>query len=703
MTNKVLLVGWESADWNLLLPMIDAGKLPNLARLVENGVVGKLVGHKPDGLAPGWTSMVTGRYACHHGIIADLEPLPNGAGTRPTTRLGRTAPALWDILQEVGKKSLVVGWPASHPAAPIEGTMVSDWFSRYRHAGNGRWPLIAGTLAPAGLAGDLAPLRIHPAELGPAELKSFVPDLEELDPADPFLRGLAIAVAQSTSIQAAACHLLVSRPWDLAAVYFSGIGRIKQHFVNFHPPKLDFVSDAGFARYNKVLETGYVLHDMMLGVLVEQAGGWAETENGLTVALVSERGFGSTDRRRPQDPNKPNARPMRYRVGILAMGGPGIQRDSLAFGNSILDVAPTLLHQLGVPVARDMDGGVLRQLFISPPDLQWVDSWDCAVKELESLGEDTDDNDAASAEGDEITAAIVEQLKWDREFNRAQSFVEARLEGRAIPILERAWDDDRFDSRYANKLIACYIAIKRPDLARVTLKQLVQKRLRQGPEALREWQALEARDPAELNVVEQARKAKFWKQSRTHFHSISNQKAMILYAEGDKDGALEVALRVDPGRIADPVGLLLLRGQLLTDTDRFEEAEAAYAAISEWDEVHLGAVLGLARLRHRQERWDEACDLAAQAVSLRYFNPQGHLQYASACFRLGRPEQAADALRVAIAQDPCMMGAYRRLIALYRGPLNDPGQALMYHAGLRHAHARLKAESLRRKETSDPV
>jgi len=34
---RLLLVGWDSADWKIMHPMIDAGHLPGVARLVEAG------------------------------------------------------------------------------------------------------------------------------------------------------------------------------------------------------------------------------------------------------------------------------------------------------------------------------------------------------------------------------------------------------------------------------------------------------------------------------------------------------------------------------------------------------------------------------------------------------------------------------------------------------------------------------------------
>ncbi len=39
-SRKVLLVGWDAADWKVIHPLMDAGKMPNVQRLVKNGAIG---------------------------------------------------------------------------------------------------------------------------------------------------------------------------------------------------------------------------------------------------------------------------------------------------------------------------------------------------------------------------------------------------------------------------------------------------------------------------------------------------------------------------------------------------------------------------------------------------------------------------------------------------------------------------------------
>ena len=44
---KIVLIGLDGADWNVIRPLIDAGKLPVLASLVRDGTSGDLQSLEP--------------------------------------------------------------------------------------------------------------------------------------------------------------------------------------------------------------------------------------------------------------------------------------------------------------------------------------------------------------------------------------------------------------------------------------------------------------------------------------------------------------------------------------------------------------------------------------------------------------------------------------------------------------------------------
>ena len=127
---KVLLIGWDAADWKVINPLMDAGKMPNVQRLVENGVMGQIATLHPPLSPMLWTSIATGKRPFKHGIHGFTEPTPDGLNVQPVTNLSRRCKAVWNILNQNDVRSIVIGWWPSHPAEPLDGVTVSDHYHR---------------------------------------------------------------------------------------------------------------------------------------------------------------------------------------------------------------------------------------------------------------------------------------------------------------------------------------------------------------------------------------------------------------------------------------------------------------------------------------------------------------------------------------------------------------------------------------------
>jgi predicted AlkP superfamily phosphohydrolase/phosphomutase len=116
---KILLIGWDAADWNVALPLVEAGKMPALKRLMDQSAWGKLATLNPVLSPMLWTSIATGKRAWKHGIHGFSEPCPSSGGIRPITNLSRKAKAVWNIFNQNDFRNHVIGWWPSHPAEPI--------------------------------------------------------------------------------------------------------------------------------------------------------------------------------------------------------------------------------------------------------------------------------------------------------------------------------------------------------------------------------------------------------------------------------------------------------------------------------------------------------------------------------------------------------------------------------------------------------
>jgi hypothetical protein len=108
--SKVLLIGWDAADWKVIHPLMDAGKMPNIQRLVEAGSMAQIATLHPPLSPMLWTSIATGKRPFKHGIHGFSEPTPDGRGIQPVTNLSRRTKAVWNILNQNGLRSIVAGW-----------------------------------------------------------------------------------------------------------------------------------------------------------------------------------------------------------------------------------------------------------------------------------------------------------------------------------------------------------------------------------------------------------------------------------------------------------------------------------------------------------------------------------------------------------------------------------------------------------------
>jgi predicted AlkP superfamily phosphohydrolase/phosphomutase len=120
---KIRLIGLDGATWDILLPWIQEGKLPNFSRLLRQAAWGPLQS-LPGTLSPiMWTSIATGYERDTHGI--EGFQVRDGYNMRLVRSEDRKVPALWNIASQFGLKSYIVNWMVTDPPEPINGIMVS--------------------------------------------------------------------------------------------------------------------------------------------------------------------------------------------------------------------------------------------------------------------------------------------------------------------------------------------------------------------------------------------------------------------------------------------------------------------------------------------------------------------------------------------------------------------------------------------------
>jgi len=123
MSNKLMVVGLDGADWNLLTPWIEQGKLPTLGKMTKYGTWGPLKSTIPPLSAPAWTSAFTGVNPGKHNIFDFFKS--KGYSIRLTNATDRKAKAVWEVLSERGLKVIVINVPMTYPPDKVNGIMIS--------------------------------------------------------------------------------------------------------------------------------------------------------------------------------------------------------------------------------------------------------------------------------------------------------------------------------------------------------------------------------------------------------------------------------------------------------------------------------------------------------------------------------------------------------------------------------------------------
>jgi len=176
----VILIGWDGADWRIIRPLLAAGRMPHLARLMARGAFSELRSYDPMFSPLIWTTIATGKPPTEHGI-ADfvVKDVASGA-RRPITSDFRKVKALWNVFSDFGRDSAWIGWWASYPAERTQGTIVSDVLvASLLSGGVDKAVKIPGIATPEGFLEKHKDLLVPWTALTRADVERFFPVSEE--------------------------------------------------------------------------------------------------------------------------------------------------------------------------------------------------------------------------------------------------------------------------------------------------------------------------------------------------------------------------------------------------------------------------------------------------------------------------------------------------------------------------------------------
>jgi predicted AlkP superfamily phosphohydrolase/phosphomutase len=379
---RVILVGIDGLSLGQVQQGIARGSLPAFGQMMRKGAHGTLATLRPTEAPPIWTSIFTGRLPRDHGVKSFAtyrlrgsetvyELLPKGAlvglleraglvSTRPITSASRRRRALWNALNAFGIPAGVVrGW-GTYPPERIQTFMLSPYF----HVFQDDPARAADALHPRDLAPEVRARAISGAEVDPALLAQFV-DLTAEIPGDrlPWRRELVDrALAPDLTYQRGGTVLRAAYDPPFFATYYRGLDVVGHTFLRYaHPEAFGDVRPEERRRYGRVVEAYAAFVARAVGDMAQGL------RAGEVLLVVSAYGM---------DPVPPWRRAWESLFGdgwtsgthadapdgvILALGD-GIRPGAVLSSASVLDVAPTILYLMGLPVARDMEGRILTEM-----------------------------------------------------------------------------------------------------------------------------------------------------------------------------------------------------------------------------------------------------------------------------------------------------------------------------------------------------
>jgi predicted AlkP superfamily phosphohydrolase/phosphomutase len=355
---KVLLIGIDAGEWDVLGPLLDEGKAPSFARMRNGGASGTLRSLEPLTKSPIiWASIATGKVPSKHGIADFLSrrraedrarargeiinPADTGAAAPVTSNLWRARP-MWDILGSLGKRVDVVGWWTTWPATPVNGSLISD----YVQYDEGAWPARGSHRTyPDSLESLVTRMRRTPASVSWAEVFQFVPPIDTTNVTprqQQLVQELKYCYAADMTFFQIARELYRRDQPEFFTVYFRGVDEMSHRYWDIDVPGIfnPSLTDAEYQWLKKIIPNYYVFTDRLVGELLKLA------DKNTNVIVCSDHGFIGGGHG-----------VMAHKVdGIVFLMGPGIQKGANIAGATVLDIAPTTLALFGLPTAQDMDG-----------------------------------------------------------------------------------------------------------------------------------------------------------------------------------------------------------------------------------------------------------------------------------------------------------------------------------------------------------
>jgi len=121
---KTAIIGWDSASFQIIAPLLEAGALPNLQHLMEKGSWGPLTSTLHPLSPTAWASFMTGMNPGKHGVF-DFVSLDKDGYFRIANGGTVQAMTVWEWLSKADRRVAVVNVPMTYPPRKVNGCLIA--------------------------------------------------------------------------------------------------------------------------------------------------------------------------------------------------------------------------------------------------------------------------------------------------------------------------------------------------------------------------------------------------------------------------------------------------------------------------------------------------------------------------------------------------------------------------------------------------
>ncbi|MBD3170514.1 MAG: hypothetical protein GF307_13600 [candidate division Zixibacteria bacterium] len=389
---KIFVFGVDAAEWSIMGPLIEKGKLPHFEKVINKGASAELE-IDVSGLLPFtntfvsgiltpsvWETIATGQPETEHGIISFARyKLPllehriflpqlfvsalhdQGSLSRFDSRCFR----VWELCDRYGISTLVSGWPNTYPAINMHSGFIVS---------NNPGADVENRISPDSIQ-HIIPQGAYISE---NEYLDNFPDLKqafsigingEVSILDRFrsygatLKNMLHSFSIDKYYFLAGMELYKRYRPEFSAIYLLGIDHIQHFFMKYQQPEsFSKVDSLALKAFDDFIPQYYCKVDSMLGEILDAM------DDSTVLMIISDHGQSPRSELNNSFLNLDELRnPGSYdyisgghnKTAVLILYGDGINPGHTINDADIYDVYPTILAIMGMPIPGDIRGRVL--------------------------------------------------------------------------------------------------------------------------------------------------------------------------------------------------------------------------------------------------------------------------------------------------------------------------------------------------------